>query len=619
MKRLATLLLAICLATCIVLPAHAQNGPITVRSVGGLQNAIAFAEDGDVIAITKPLILNGVNLSTEKDVTITRTFLGQTALQCFNCTFKGLNFADSFSTDWFFLICQGTTIENCGFSFAGHKKEAICIIDGVQNVDIRDCTFDGNVGSFILSGENAAVLIESSTFIGAEGSAINNHGIMSLRNCTIQGNSCENTYGICNSGTINIENSIIKDNLGIGDVFSAGIINFSYDETSNFWFYDIETGQKSNSSIVGSDCEGGAKLICLTEEEAIERFGPPETHPGDDGDDSNAPKDPSDDVEGGETIDPAEPADQPGSGAEGGDVGEKDDSETTIDPVNPNNPPDDSDPPQKPIEGSNPPEDQDVSTEQPQNPSETTDPSEPAEPPANPTDDEEAAEPEKPEEPEKEPTVRPQKPIIGDDGDKDEYTLPVIHKPVGGTVKPVQSEDNQENDEEQQNKRSLICGDAVIDCSRSAVLYGYGDGLLHKDDPLTRAQMATIIFRLLDEESTAKLSTPLSSFVDVSADAWCAPYVLPLADAGVVNGTGGGYYSPNNLATWGQFFTVLGRFVEPQECILWNIQYDGWARQAVETAVALGWIEDSAAVNPNAVITRGEAVALINTVLEMNR
>lgn len=198
--------------------------------------------------------------------------------------------------------------------------------------------------------------------------------------------------------------------------------------------------------------------------------------------------------------------------------------------------------------------------------------------------------------------------------DDDDYTPAPLYKPV---IKPTApAEGTSELPEPTAN---LVCGDAVIDCFRSAVLYGYGDGLLHEDDPLTRAQMAVIIFRLLDEESTAKLSTPLSSFVDVPADAWCAPYVLPLADAGVVNGTGGGYYSPNNLATWGQFLTVLGRFVEPQECILWNIQYDGWARPAVMTAVVLGWIEDSAAVNPNAVITRGEAVAVINTVLEMNR
>ena len=68
-------------------------------------------------------------------------------------------------------------------------------------------------------------------------------------------------------------------------------------------------------------------------------------------------------------------------------------------------------------------------------------------------------------------------------------------------------------------------------------------------------------------------------------------------------------------ATWAQILTVLGRFVEPQELPLQHIQYDGWARSAIETAVALGWIEDSAEIDPNAVITRGDAVTLINTVL----
>ena len=65
--------------------------------------------------------------------------------------------------------------------------------------------------------------------------------------------------------------------------------------------------------------------------------------------------------------------------------------------------------------------------------------------------------------------------------------------------------------------------------------------------------------------------------------------------------------------------TVLGRFVEQQECALQHIRYDGWARPAIETAVALGWIEDSAEIVPDDVITRGAAVNLINMVLKQYR
>lgn len=147
----------------------------------------------------------------------------------------------------------------------------------------------------------------------------------------------------------------------------------------------------------------------------------------------------------------------------------------------------------------------------------------------------------------------------------------------------------------------------------------YGDGLLHEDDSLSRAQMATIVYRLLDDESVAALSVPSHSFTDLDASAWYAPSVLALADAGVVGGTGNGYFAPDSPTTWAQLLTVLGRFVEQQECALHHIRYDGWARPAIETAVALGWIEDSVEIVPDDVITRGAAVDLINMVLKQYR
>ena len=71
--------------------------------------------------------------------------------------------------------------------------------------------------------------------------------------------------------------------------------------------------------------------------------------------------------------------------------------------------------------------------------------------------------------------------------------------------------------------------------------------------------------------------------------------------------------------TWGQTLAILSRFVEPQEYALQHIQYNGWALQAVQTAVAYGWIEDSVAFAPNAVIGRGQLEELINSVLALYR
>lgn len=244
--------------------------------------------------------------------------------------------------------------------------------------------------------------------------------------------------------------------------------------------------------------------------------------------------------------------------------------------------------------------------EEPDNPDEEPDtPETPSEPPEQPDNGEDGDAPIEPEEP---PTT-PEEPQDKPDSSDDDYEPPV-YRPVRPT-KPVEPEP--------QPAPALICNNAVIDTSRSAKLQGYGDGLLHEDDSLSRAQMATIVYRLLDDESVAALSVPSHSFTDVDASAWYAPSVLALADAGVVGGTGNGYFAPDSPTTWAQLLTVLGRFVEQQECALQHIRYDGWARPAIETAVALGWIEDSAEIVPDDVITRGAAVDLINMVLKQYR
>lgn len=206
-------------------------------------------------------------------------------------------------------------------------------------------------------------------------------------------------------------------------------------------------------------------------------------------------------------------------------------------------------------------------------------------------------------EPTPEPTPTP------DDSDNDDDTPPVSRpsrpsRPAASKPKPTPA---------------LVCGNAVIDLSRSVVLQGYGDGLLHLEDSLTRAQMATILYRLLDEKSIAEYEAAEAAFTDVPADMWCSRYISTIAKAGIVAGVGNGCFYPNDKLTWAQILTVLSRFTEPKACALQHIQYDGWAVEAVQTAVALGWIEDSADFAPNAIISRGEFMQLVNGVLTLYR
>ena len=213
-------------------------------------------------------------------------------------------------------------------------------------------------------------------------------------------------------------------------------------------------------------------------------------------------------------------------------------------------------------------------------------------------------------EPTPEPTPTPTP--TPDDSDNDDDTQPVSRpsrpsRPAVSKPKPTAP------------APALVCGNAVLDTSRSVVLQGYGDGLLHLEDSLTRAQMATILYRLLDEKSIAEYEAAEAAFTDVPADMWCSRYISTIAKAGIVAGVGNGCFYPNDKLTWAQILTVLSRFTEPKACALQHIQYDGWAVEAVQTAVALGWIEDSADFAPNAIVSRGDFMQLVNGVLTLYR
>lgn len=218
------------------------------------------------------------------------------------------------------------------------------------------------------------------------------------------------------------------------------------------------------------------------------------------------------------------------------------------------------------------------------------------------------------------PSEPPTNPDSGEDDSRDDTSDDTDNKPtiIYKTVYvPVYIE--KEPKPEEDPAPTFICGDAVIDTSRSVKLEGYDDGLLHLEDGLTRAQFATILYRLLDADTIEKYDSSDTVFADVASDAWYCRTVTTIAKAGIVGGTGNGNYSPDAPLTWAHIITVLSRFVEPQECVVQNIQYDGWAADAVETAVALGWITDHEAFNPDANISRGELAYLVNAVLAMYR
>lgn len=100
-------------------------------------------------------------------------------------------------------------------------------------------------------------------------------------------------------------------------------------------------------------------------------------------------------------------------------------------------------------------------------------------------------------------------------------------------------------------------------------LVGYSDGTIRPNANITRAEAATIIFRLLTDDSRDRYMTTVSSFSDVSTDAWYSTAVATLSRAGIISGYSDGTFRPNAKITRAETVAiinrVLGRGVESAE------------------------------------------------------
>ena len=160
----------------------------------------------------------------------------------------------------------------------------------------------------------------------------------------------------------------------------------------------------------------------------------------------------------------------------------------------------------------------------------------------------------------------------------------------------------------------LCAGNAELDPDKPFVLTGYGDGQLHENDPITRAQFAVLLYRSLTDDSKAVLTGSTSVFTDVSKDSWYHDAVSVFASVGVLNGCNG-FFRPNDNLTYGQLIAILTRFVDAKTAPMPDVSYtEHWAYKNIMTAAAYGWIQDAASVQPDRIVTRGEVVSLVNQI-----
>jgi uncharacterized repeat protein (TIGR02543 family) len=149
---------------------------------------------------------------------------------------------------------------------------------------------------------------------------------------------------------------------------------------------------------------------------------------------------------------------------------------------------------------------------------------------------------------------------------------------------------------------------------------GYEDGTVRPNRNITRAEVATVFFRLLTDEAREEYRTTENSFTDVSDSAWYCEEVSTMANMGIMSGRTETIFDPDTPITRAELAVVCARFdTSDVEGVNRFSDIEGhWAQADIERAAALGWLEgyEDGTFRPDRYITRAETMTLINRVLD---
>ena len=153
-----------------------------------------------------------------------------------------------------------------------------------------------------------------------------------------------------------------------------------------------------------------------------------------------------------------------------------------------------------------------------------------------------------------------------------------------------------------------------------AYIVGYPDSTVRPQNGITRAEVATIFFRLLTDETRNANSTKSNSYSDVAAGAWYNHAVSTLSAMGIVKGDSHGKFNPNAPITRAEFAAIAARFDKTEDVAAASFGdvATHWAKPEISVAANNGWINGytDGTFHPDSSITRAEAMAMINRVLQ---
>lgn len=169
--------------------------------------------------------------------------------------------------------------------------------------------------------------------------------------------------------------------------------------------------------------------------------------------------------------------------------------------------------------------------------------------------------------------------------------------------------------------KSIIAAACLNTKDHYSYLIGYSDGTVRPNGRITRAEVATIFFRLLTDDARQRNWSSENNFSDVSADKWYNNAVSTLCHMGVLGGYSDGTFRPNAPITRAEFAKIAVSFAQTNGSAVYSyftdVKTTDWFAPYVTAAKDSSLIEDysDGSFKPENRITRAEACAIVNRVL----
>ena len=152
-----------------------------------------------------------------------------------------------------------------------------------------------------------------------------------------------------------------------------------------------------------------------------------------------------------------------------------------------------------------------------------------------------------------------------------------------------------------------------------AYIVGYGNGEVRPQNNITRAEVATIFFRLLTDDVRDENLTKTNRYSDVTRADWYNTAVSTLSSMGIITGYPDGTFRPNAAITRAEFAAIAARFDSngDKTTAKFSDIATHWAKDEISIAYNNGWINGypNGTFGPQRDITRAETMTLVNRVL----